>query len=296
LDTILCRICGLISHAQIPTDEELAQYYQLQYRQDYHGEYTPSSYRVAREWRRGQQLAQRLLPYLKSTDAILEIGSGIGCTVKNLELAGFDACGIEPGEGFVKFSRESLKASVRRASLSDLGHAPTCDVVLLVHVLEHLNAPRAALQHIWQLLRPGGRLYVEVPNAGAPHAAPGKIFHFAHIFNFTPATLRMLGRATGFEVQQLSRERDKNLMMLLHKSPRRDDRIEPQSYEQSLAAMRRFGFWSYHLRWNYLSDAAARLANRLASRWGSQGKLDAILRQIEQWEQQHPGRRSRPAA
>ena len=35
LHTVVCRNCGLVSHARIPTEEELAAYYQRQYRHEY---------------------------------------------------------------------------------------------------------------------------------------------------------------------------------------------------------------------------------------------------------------------
>ncbi len=177
LVTVVCRACGLISHEKIPSDQELADYYRENYRSDYHGEYTPSPYRVVREWNRGRELLRLLTPYLRRGETVFEIGSGIGCSVKNFECAGYDALGVEPGDGFRSFAADRLGATVLPGVLNDLPGEPLGDMALLVHVLEHLNSPTQALQHIRKLLHPGGRLYIEVPNAAAPHAAPGKMFH-----------------------------------------------------------------------------------------------------------------------
>ena len=103
LATVVCRTCGLISHERIPSDDELADYYRQQYRADYHGEFTPSAYRVVREWNRGRELLRLLGPFLQPRATVFEVGSGIGCTVKNFECAGYDALGVEPGTAFAHF-------------------------------------------------------------------------------------------------------------------------------------------------------------------------------------------------
>ncbi|MEZ6087394.1 MAG: hypothetical protein R3C05_05070 [Pirellulaceae bacterium] len=39
-------------------------------------------------------------------------------------------------------------------------------------------------------MRPDGKLYIEVPNFGMPHAAPDRVFHYGHIYNFTEISLQ----------------------------------------------------------------------------------------------------------
>ena len=60
LATVICQVCGLVAHARVPTEIELADYYRRQYRLDYHGEYVPSPHRVVREWNRGRELLKML--------------------------------------------------------------------------------------------------------------------------------------------------------------------------------------------------------------------------------------------
>jgi hypothetical protein len=56
LHTVVCKQCGLVSHAIIPSEADLARYYEREYRKDYHAELTPSPQRVVREWNRGKAL------------------------------------------------------------------------------------------------------------------------------------------------------------------------------------------------------------------------------------------------
>jgi|GEM_PF-339992 len=279
LVTVACSQCGLVSHEQIPSDQDLADYYRNQYRHEYHQEYSPSAYRVIREWKRGRELVERMRPFLKGSDRVLEIGSGIGCTVKQFELAGFVSSGIEPGEGFCKFSREQLEASVKQATLEEMTRESQAEVIMLVHVLEHLNQPVEALRHLGDLLTEGGHLYVEVPNFGLPHVAPRKLFHFAHIYNYSAATLTMLGQASGFEVdKRLSDDRDRNLRILFRKSNNVEFQIDKTAYQQSIDAMTRYNTLTYHLRISYLVDRIKTVWSHRRERRGAEEALARIIR------------------
>lgn len=255
LGTVLCGHCGLLSHDHIPSDEQLADYYREQYRAEYHGEYTPAPHRVVREWKRGAYLAKLLMPHLKPRDRIFEIGCGMGCTVKQLELAGLDASGIEPGDGFRRYATQHLQARVERGVLADLHRPAQYDVALLVHVLEHLPSPTAALSQIHALLGDGGRLYLEVPDAGAPHAHPDRMFHFAHIYNFTASTLEMLARKCGFRVLHwFSIPADRNLRVLLERCEDTCWQVDRASPADTRRALRTYSSWRYHVRGAYLWD------------------------------------------
>jgi SAM-dependent methyltransferase len=283
LTTVACRSCGLISHENVPTNAELADYYREHYRADYHGEFTPSAYRVVREWNRGQELLRLLNSYLRPQEAVFEIGSGIGCTVKSFECAGYEALGVEPGDGFRSFATNQLGATVVAGVLSDLPAEPLGDMALLVHVLEHLNSPTMALQHIRRLLRPGGRLYIEVPNAAAPHAAPGKMFHYAHIYNFTPATLQMLAHKARFRVRTwLSPKYDRNIRVLLEPTESPEWQVDPVSYDATLEVLNRYSTLSYHMRWEYVQVRLQTVLSHASDRVRAKARMKRIVERCRQ--------------
>ena len=278
LATALCRCCGLIAHRDLPTDEELGDYYADQYRRDYHGEGQPSPRRVLRAWHDGEAIFHRLKPFVRRHDSVFEIGAGLGCTLKTFELAGHKATGIDPGAEFQAYSRQTLRAQVENLQLADLPPIPSYDVILLVHVIEHFNHPMRALRHLRNLLRPGGRLYVECPNIAAPHAAPARLFHYAHIYNFTSWTLRMMADCCGLRIiRQFSRPRDHNLSLLLHKADPRPLVIDPTSYERSLAAVRRYNTLTYHCRPCYAVERLQSLYRLAGSRWFARRRVARLI-------------------
>ena len=261
LATVICVGCGLIAHRSIPSEAELAHYYAKKYRSDYHGEITPSPHRVIRAWRTGRQILTRLQPHLHRNDRVFEVGAGIGCNVKVFDLAGHDASGIEPGEGFHAFSRDQLCTRIEKINLADVPRRPAYDVVLLIHVIEHFRSPRTALAHIHSILKAGGRLYVECPNVAAPHAAPGKLFHMAHIHNFTPQTLVMMAAACGFDVQcRNSDDRGRDLMFLFTRAGAGRLHVDLDSCRRTIGAIGRYNTLSYHLRWRYLTRRVGTVA------------------------------------
>jgi SAM-dependent methyltransferase len=280
LDTGLCATCGLVAHWLIPSDEQLNEFYATRYRDEYHGERTPSARRVMRAWKNGERIYWQLAPLLQPSDDIFEIGAGIGCTVKCFQKYGHPAGGVEPNRGFQEFSHDRLKANVNGGYLFDLPPMPRHDVILLVHVIEHFRSPRAALEYIHRLLKPAGRLYVECPNLGAPFTTRGKLFHFAHVHNFTPATLRMMARRCGFTLErEFSAPRDPNLQMLFRRAERAELAIDPDSCRQTLAALTRYNALTYHLRWSYLAPRVAKVTSYLGERLLARRYVERLLRQ-----------------
>jgi len=164
--------------------------------------------------------------------------------------------------------------------LFDLPPLASHDAIFLVHVIEHFRSPRAALEYIHRLLKPAGRLYVECPNLGAPFTTRGKLFHFAHVHNFTPATLRMMARRCGFTLErEFSTPRDPNLQMLFRRAERADLAIDPDSCRQTLAALTRYNALTYHLRWTYLAPRVTKVASYLGERLFAKRYVDRLLRQ-----------------
>jgi SAM-dependent methyltransferase len=77
--------------------------------------------------------------------------------------------------------------------------------VVLIHVIEHVHDPAAVLARLHRVLRPGGRLFLALPNAESWAAAVfGRHFCWEvprHLQFFTPRTLRRLLRRQSFEVE-----------------------------------------------------------------------------------------------
>jgi len=69
------------------------------------------------------------------------------------------------------------------------------DVVINTQVLEHVEAPQAAVDEFYRILKPGGKLFLTAPQGWGIHGAP---YHF---FNFTKYGLESLFRKAGFKIE-----------------------------------------------------------------------------------------------
>lgn len=262
LDTVLCTSCGLVRHARVPTEEELHRFYSGNYRKEYNGEARPGNRRIMRAWMNGERICGQVAPLLESGSRVLEVGAGIGCTVKVFEKAGFQSEGIDPGGEFLTYSRENLLANVQVCSLQEVPPRQQYDAVLLVHVIEHLRSPRSALQQIAGLVKPGGMFYVECPNLQAPFARRSRLFHTAHIHNFVPSTLRMMAESCGFRLRKrFGDDEDVNLQMLFQHSGESALKLDVDNYHRTLADLERANPLPYHARSRYITDRLRKLGS-----------------------------------
>jgi SAM-dependent methyltransferase len=122
-----------------------------------------------------------------------------------LTAAGFRAQGLELSPAAARRASALSGASVSVGSLEQHGRERsegTYDAIVGRHVFEHMREPGAALQAMRALLRPGGLVYLAVPNIGAPEAAlPGWTgYQPYHLHYFRPVTLEGLLRRHGFAV------------------------------------------------------------------------------------------------
>lgn len=294
-----------MSHRRIPTDKELAQYYEFDYRMHYHGEEIPCPRRVMRAWRNGKRILRQLQPIVSKDSSILEVGAGLGCTVRQFQDAGYDAAGIDPGRDFTDYSVNQIGANLKQRSLEELDDSDKRDVVLLVHVIEHMNHPDHSLRRIHRLLTDDGLLYVECPNLDAPVARRSRLFHFAHVYSFTPPTLRMLAELCGFElVRQFGHKRDANLQMLFRRSNARRLQIRRGTSQRTLRRIR-MSRLRYHLRPAYLLERVEKLmtygiehlvAERFVQRYVLRPNEDEVVPQTLPFPMNRPNAVSRRAA
>lgn len=282
LSTVVCETCGLVRHARIPSEEELQQFYSTNYRETYNGERTPGNRRIMRAWNNGLRIAAQISPLLKKHGRVLEVGAGIGCTVKVFERAGFDAEGIDPGGEFLSFSKDKLNARVEIGDLYELPQRQSYDAVLLVHVIEHFRSPKKALTQIAGLLKPGGMFYVECPNLQAPFARRSQLFHTAHIHNFVPSTLQMMAGVCGFRLRQrFGDEFDVNLQMLFEYTGECRLQIDRENQSRTVDQLDRSDMLQYLARGRYVADRLQKLASYASEYWQAKRFVQALIRDCQ---------------
>jgi SAM-dependent methyltransferase len=140
---------------------------------------------------------------------VLEVGSSFGYVLDAFRSDGWSVLGIEPDRWASKYAVEKLgietiNSTLEHAQLPD----ESVDVVVMLHVIEHVPDPVGTLREILRVLKPGGHLILETPRYDTTMfmllgRRERSLSCDGHIFFFTTATLRNAYTAAGFRLDRL---------------------------------------------------------------------------------------------
>lgn len=168
-------------------------FYRTAYRESYKGAAQPRRRQV---WRNLERLQRHFVTFsdvYKRKGDWLDLGSGSGEFTFLANRIGARMTAVEPHRGYAAYCGETLGLTVRNQTLEECEFdGPSFDLIRLSHVLEHMRDPVTALRQLAGWLRPGGVIYIEVPDIerDAHHKMRGRMFHYGHIHNFNPVLLR----------------------------------------------------------------------------------------------------------
>jgi 2-polyprenyl-3-methyl-5-hydroxy-6-metoxy-1,4-benzoquinol methylase len=134
---------------------------------------------------------------------LLDVGCGTGVFLLAAQQSGWDTLGLEGNPQAAAEARTRAR-NVKQGDLADEQWASASfDVVTLWQVLEHLPEPLPILRKLREALKPGGFLFVAVPNAASLQAKllGRRWFNFqnpTHLIHFTFGTLSHLLSKAGF--------------------------------------------------------------------------------------------------
>jgi SAM-dependent methyltransferase len=185
-----CADCGL-GHTW-PRPDDLGPYYGTTYHGGRHGA-------------SADFCTRRRLRFLRRAAAtqsgrLVDVGCGDGTFLAAARAGGWDVAGTELNPAIAR----ELGLRVER-DLADLADLAPFDVATMWHSLEHLVDPRGTLETLHDMVRPGGTLFVAVPDAGGWQArAFGDAWlHLdvpRHLYHFDERSLTGLLDRTGFAI------------------------------------------------------------------------------------------------
>lgn len=199
-----CGRCGLIFPNPMPVPVGGAEQ---------HYGVPPAEYFQRHEKAAKEGYAALLLKQLRSLNVgggrLLDVGAGRGEVLRAAKLDGWVATGVETSPTFAAHAAEYTGAEIIQKPLEECGFADkSFDAVVLGAVLEHLYNPDEVVREIARILRPGGALFVDVPNEAGLYFVLGNLYQKArrrdwvvnlaptfppyHVFGFTPKSLRAL--------------------------------------------------------------------------------------------------------
>lgn len=135
---------------------------------------------------------------------VVEVGSGLGFLLRRFIDDGWTATGVDPWRELPLFTRqaqgfETIPLTLEKAALPDA----SADVVILLHVIEHVPDPIATLREIRRVLKPGGHMVLETPRYDTlmfrlMGRRERSLRMDGHIYFYTDKTLRESYEKAGF--------------------------------------------------------------------------------------------------
>jgi SAM-dependent methyltransferase len=210
-DVVACLRCGFVYADTAATQADYDRYYA---RFSKYEDQSVASGGGTTEWdaRRLERTAADLAAQLPDrTAAVLDVGCANGGLLMVLKRLGFgDLAGLDPSGACVRYvQQQGIDATVGGLFDHDPAREGRFDCVILSHVLEHVRDLGRAVDNMLGLLRPGGLLYVEVPDASRYadfFVVPYYYFDCEHINHFDEHSLRNLVEPRGCELVAVGRK------------------------------------------------------------------------------------------
>jgi SAM-dependent methyltransferase len=199
-----CRHCGLIFPNPMPLPKNGSeQHYGLE-ADDYF-----ENHDAAQKDASALSLLAQAEQIIKGKGALLDIGAGRGELLRAARGAGWRVTGIETSRRFAEHAAAYSGARIMSQPLETCAFEENSfDCVILGAVLEHLYNPDETIGEISRILRPGGAVFIDVPNEHGLYFKLGNLYQklrgrdwvvnlaptFSpfHVFGFGPRSLRAL--------------------------------------------------------------------------------------------------------
>lgn len=147
----------------------------------------------------------RLARLYPARGRLVEVGSSLGLLLGTFAADGWSVLGVEPDRNGWRHAVDKLGLACVNSTLEGaLLPAASADVLVMLHVIEHLPDPLATLREIHRVLKPGGHLVLETPRYDTlAFRLLGRrersLSCDGHLYFFTTATLRRACELAGFE-------------------------------------------------------------------------------------------------
>jgi 2-polyprenyl-3-methyl-5-hydroxy-6-metoxy-1,4-benzoquinol methylase len=202
-----CNSCGLAYLEQTPSDSELEVFYNKSFQVDRESQ----GKKIDRE---SGSLLGTLRRFLPEKGRLLEIGCSYGHFLRRARQNGWEVQGVEISRAAVDWARGEFGLPVCAGTLEEVSSAlgMQYDVVVMLHVLEHDPEPARLIYQVKRLLLPGGILVIKTPNSSSWIAdVCGRTWEWltppAHIYLFSPVSLRLLLEQADFDIESLKTQR-----------------------------------------------------------------------------------------
>ena len=205
-----CKQCYLMFRYPKDDGNENKRFYQRQYQQPTVTDLPKKEDIFKHIATRFADVGRDLTEHFKTIQAlapsgrVLDYGCSWGYCTYQFQEAGYEAVGFEISQPRVEYGRALLGVNLT-SSLDDLADS-SFDIIYSAHVLEHIPNPNISFKSFQRLLKPGGILFLYVPNCASEPARRlgvdwGPMINEKHVLALTADFFQRNLPPYGFSVQ-----------------------------------------------------------------------------------------------
>ena len=208
LQCVICKSCGLVFTNPRMDKDSFGDFYTKFYRDLYNynlGENNLDSLHKS-NYENGKFVYEFVKPFIKNQSKVLEIGCANGGLLKFFREQGHFVTGLDLGEAEVMYGKDKFGLNLIHKSIDDFESDEKQDLIIMIHVIEHLIEPEITMNKINQNLNESGLLYISCPDIDVlPNGLIYKsdwltLMQNAHTINFDKLSITNLLNKYGFEV------------------------------------------------------------------------------------------------
>lgn len=200
-DVVVCCDCGAAYASSLPEREVFDTYYA---RMSKYEQSQRSGELSSVDRGRFSQVADALAPHLNPAWQIVDVGCATGGLLAELQRRGFQRLlGLDPSPACAAVAKRLYDIEVRTTTIHEVASLDEkFDVMVLTGVFEHLPELDESIVCLKRIIKPGGMLYLEVPDVTSYYqwfGAPYQFLSIEHVNFFSPISLGNLLARHGFE-------------------------------------------------------------------------------------------------
>ncbi|MFG1505553.1 class I SAM-dependent methyltransferase [Halobacteriovorax sp. ZH5_bin.2] len=199
---VQCLECSLLIVGEYLDEESLINFYINDYRPIYSESYRTPKYIFECQVNQGHNFIKTLkdVNITTSGKTVLEVGCGPGGILESFKRSGANVFGCDFDEDFMNYGRKH-SIDIRTGQFDSTFEHTSFDIIVLSHLLEHIDKPLDFLSKIKKQINPGGTLLIEVPGILELHkGVMERYFQGVHLYNFYGDYLRFILESFGFDV------------------------------------------------------------------------------------------------
>lgn len=174
ISRVKCEDCGVVFANPMADAAELSEYYQAYYEKDH---YEAVAYKelILGHFSRIKTLKEsaikqesRYLKNLAKGSKFLDVGCGLGLGLAYAHQLDCELYATEYDSGALNFVRQHFPVHTHQGDLESAGYPDDFfDFIHISHVIEHVLDPRAYIQEMQRMLKPGGILAIGTPDVSS---------------------------------------------------------------------------------------------------------------------------------